>query len=279
MTLADRLSRLPAFGFGVSGPLATPLMSDRACDALIHQALAGGGAIFDTGPSYGGGLGEIRLGRALARHTDAFVMTKAGLIASGFKKRARDFSPEGLRSSIEASLQRLGRPAIDLLWLHGPDRSEITPEVLSLLTELRDTGRVRHFGIAGRTESMLDALEEPIFEAAMLPLNMAAGGDAITLARHAKAAGRIVFAIEILSGINSGKGLTRGKMWRAAKRVTSRQPAPEAPLETSGDATAEQALNWVYDQGGADIALMTTTSPAHLAANIATLRDRKLRAL
>lgn len=273
MTLADRLSRLPAFGFGVSGPLATSLVSDRACEALIHQMLEGGGAIFDTGPSYGGGLGEIRLGRALARNADAFVMSKAGLLSSGLKKRSRDFSPAGLRASIEASFQRLGRPAIDLLWLHGPARSEITAEVISLLKDLRTTGLVHHFGIAGRTEDALTALDDPIFEAVMLPLNRAPGNPGPELAQRARAEGHVVFAIEALSGLRPHGKMTRGQLWRTAKRLAMRAPAPE-PV-TAG--TPDEALNWAYDEASADIVLMTTTSPAHLAANIAALRHRRFR--
>lgn len=271
MTLADRLSRLPAFGFGVSGPLATPLVSDRACEALIHQMLEGGGAIFDTGPSYGGGLGEIRLGRALARNADAFVMSKAGLLSSGLKKRARDFSVPGLRSSIEASLQRLGRPRIDLLWLHGPGRPEVTPEVIRLLTGLRAAGTVGHFGIAGRTEDVLAALDDPIFEAVMLPLNKVPGNVGPEWARRAKAAGRAVFAIEVLGGLRPSPKMTRGQLWRAAKRMVTRGGAPQI----SSAATPEEAMNWVYEEASADIVLMTTTSPAHLAANIAALRHRR----
>ena len=271
MTLSDRLSRLPAFGFGVSGPLATPLTPDRACNALVRQMLEGGGAIFDTGPSYGGGLGEIRLGRALARHPDAFVMTKAGLLSSGLRKRSRDFSPEGLRASIDASYQRLGRPAIDLLWLHGPARHEVTSGVIGLLSDLRAAGKVRHFGIAGRTDDVLAALDNPIFEAVMLPLNMIPGNKGPEWARGARVAGRAVFAIEVFGGIRSSGKLTRGQLWRAAKQMASRGAAPEV----SSKATPQQALNWAYDEGGADIVLMTTTSPDHLQANIAALAHRR----
>lgn len=273
MTLSDRLSRLPAFGFGVSGALATPLVSDQACSALIHQMLEGGGAIFDTGPSYGAGLGEIRLGRALARHPDAFVMTKAGLLSSGLQKRLRDFSPESLRASIEASQLRLGRPAIDLLWLHGPARQEVTPDVISLLADLRAAGKVRHFGIAGRTDDLLAALDDPIFEAVMLPLNTAPGNLGPDWARRARAAGRAVFAVEVLGKVRSNGKMTRGQIWRAAKRISARDEAPEISSTT----TPEEALNWAYDEGGADIVLMTTTSPAHLRANIAAIGHRRFR--
>lgn len=273
MSLTSRLSRIPAFGFGVSGPLATPLVPDHACNGLIHQMLDGGGAIFDTGPSYGGGLGEIRLGRALARHPDAFVMTKAGLLSSGLRKRSRDFSPDGLRASVEGSLQRLGREGIDLLWLHGPARHEVTPEIIGLLSDLRAAGKVRHFGIAGRTDDLLSALDDPVFEAVMLPLNRAPGSSGPDWARRARAAGRAVFAIEVLGGVHSNGKMTRGQIWRAAKRIASRGAAPEI----SRTASPEEALNWAYDDGSADIVLMTTTSRAHLKANIDTLSHRRFK--
>lgn len=273
-TLKARLSGLPAFGLGISGALASPLVTERECAALIEQTLARGGAIFDTGPSYGAGLGETRLGRLLAGNASAFVMTKAGLLSSGMAKRHRDFSPAAITASVDASLQRLRREKIDLLWLHGPARGEVTGELADTLQALQAAGKVSHFGVAGRTEDIFAALDHPIFEAVMLPLNSAADIENRQWVEPIQSAGRLVFAIEVLKSIRVRKKITRGIVWRAAQQMFYRD---KGPLQEEGLSAAE-AIAWAYDQGGADIVLTTTTSPIHLAANLDVLAHRQLRA-
>ncbi len=270
--LAKRLSQLPAFAFGVSGALASPLVNDKECETLIRQTLSAGGAIFDTGPSYGGGLGEVRLGRALAGNPDAFVMTKAGLMSSGLTRRWRDFTPDALKASVDASLDRLGREAIDLLWLHGPSREEITPDLIEALEQMKAAGRVRHFGIAGRTDDVLAALEYPILEAVMVPLNALPGHKGVAWAARAKSAGRVVFAIEAMRGVRPTVRRTRGQIWRAAQSMV-RRVGPKNRPDASSPA---EAFSWVYEHGGADVVVMTTTSQAHLEANVQLLAPRKL---
>ena len=94
----------------------------------------------DTAPHYGLGLSEERLGAALRdRPRASFVLsTKAGrllepnpgpagpdLAAGGFavpgrRRRRFDFSPAGVRRSLEASLQRLGTGRADIVYVHDP---------------------------------------------------------------------------------------------------------------------------------------------------------------
>ena len=274
-SLASVLSSFPAFGFGISGALASPLVSERACETLIRHTLSKGGRIFDTAPSYGGGIGEARLGKALAGNPDAFVMTKGGLLSSGLTKRTRDFSPAGLHASINASLKRLARDRIDLLWLHGPSRQEITPELLDLLHTLKTAGNVRYFGIAGRTDDILTALDYSIFEAVMFPLNAHSGYEATLWAQRARSANRIVFAIEVFKGIQSENTVTRGKLWRTAQRMAQLNALPPSGVGLS----VSDAASWAYGPGGADIVLTTTTSTIHLSENLDILATRRLRAV
>jgi D-threo-aldose 1-dehydrogenase len=110
--------------------------------------------------SYGLGLSERRLGRALrGRPRDSYVLsTKAGRLLAplgpgetvspeGFATSARlkrvwDFSRDGILRSMQQSLERLGLDRIDILYLHDPDAFE--PEVYATayptLAELRAEG-------------------------------------------------------------------------------------------------------------------------------------------
>lgn len=269
-SLRERLNGRMAGTFGVSGILASPVISEAECTSLVNQALRGGFSVFDTAPSYGNGEGERRLGHALKGQAGVFVMTKAGLGTSGPFRRSRDFSPENITASVRASATRLGRTPIDLLWLHGPGRSEVTQELVLALQELKQVGLVSHFGIAGRTSDLLAALDHPLFEAVMLPINMYADEPCRNAAQAARINGRIVFGIETLRG-QLARRISRASLWRAAARLKSSAPRPAS----NSGLTAHQSIDWALDTGGADFISTTTTVAAHLAANAACLRDRR----
>src|SRR3989442_10197451 len=84
---------LPPVGFGCSSFWAKPSFPERDAIAIIHTCLAEGVNYFDTGPSYSGGEGERRLGRALETSplsAGAIVSTKAGTYVSREGKLYRD---------------------------------------------------------------------------------------------------------------------------------------------------------------------------------------------
>jgi aryl-alcohol dehydrogenase-like predicted oxidoreductase len=85
--------------------------------------------VFDTAPAYGAGEAERRLGRALAtlQRDRLVICSKVGFGSHGLRGRSRDFSPDGVESSLRESLARLGVEGLDILFLHGADPSELTP--------------------------------------------------------------------------------------------------------------------------------------------------------
>ena len=107
-----RLSVL-GFGCGAVGGLmvrGNPADQERA----VARALEAGVNYFDTAPQYGDGESERNLGRLLEklRPADAVIGTKVRLPGS-----ARGSISAGVSSSLEASLQRLGLEAVDILYL------------------------------------------------------------------------------------------------------------------------------------------------------------------
>jgi D-threo-aldose 1-dehydrogenase len=138
-----------SFGGAAIGNLYAEVSEDDA-RAAIDAAWDGGIRTFDTAPHYGLGLSERRLGDALRRRPreEYVICTKVGRLlersvpargsmpgsapgrsdrdAEGFAVPARhvrrfDYSADGVRRSIEASLGRLGLDRIDIALIHDPD--------------------------------------------------------------------------------------------------------------------------------------------------------------
>lgn len=166
--LADRLGPL-GFGGASIGNLYRAVDDVEARSAL-DAAWEGGIRYYDTAPHYGLGLSERRLGTFLrTRPRDEYVLsTKVGRvldpnpsfhggddIANGFAVlndlvRRFDPSEDGVRRSIDDSLERLGVDRIDIAYLHDPDVYNLDRglgEGLPALARLRDEGVVSAIGI------------------------------------------------------------------------------------------------------------------------------------
>jgi D-threo-aldose 1-dehydrogenase len=169
----NRLGRtdveVSVLGFGAApiGNLYTPIDEEEA-RAAVETAWAGGVRYFDTAPHYGLGLSERRLGAALAdKPRDHFtISTKVGrllvanpsptgsdLATGSFAvddalTRERNYSGDGVRRSLEASLERLGLDRVDIVYVHDPDDHMDTAinQAVPALIELREQGVVGAIG-------------------------------------------------------------------------------------------------------------------------------------
>jgi D-threo-aldose 1-dehydrogenase len=139
-TLGSSGVRVSGLGFGaaVIGNLFTEVSDEQAHEA-VAAAWQSGIRYFDTAPHYGLGLSERRLGEALNAfpRSEFTLSTKVGRrlepsadggddLADGFAvpathRRVWDFSADGVRRTLEASLQRLGLDRVDVAYLHDPD--------------------------------------------------------------------------------------------------------------------------------------------------------------
>lgn len=169
---------LTALGLGTAqfGNLYRETTEDEAAGAL-DAAWNGGIRYFDTAPHYGLGLSERRLGALLrTKPRDAFVLsTKVGRLLEpnpggegerdedmfdvpATHRRRWDFSAEGVRRSIEESLERLGLDRIDIAYLHDPDDfgEQAIAEAIPALVALREQGVIGAVG-AGMNQSALPA--------------------------------------------------------------------------------------------------------------------------
>jgi D-threo-aldose 1-dehydrogenase len=175
-----RLGRSPlqvtevSLGAASIGNLFTEV-DEEAARATIDAAWDGGVRAFDTAPHYGLGLSERRLGDAL-RHrprSEYVISTKVGRLLQpvpppygrdreGFAvpathARVLDFSADGVRRSLAASLDRLGLDRIDIALIHDPDDygEQALREAYPALERLRAEGVVGAIGVGMNGAGML----------------------------------------------------------------------------------------------------------------------------
>lgn len=153
-----------SLGTAALGGLFTSV-SDADSEALLNTALELGLNYFDTAPLYGHGVAEVRLGKGLQNANVPYVVeTKVGRILRKvedaeifpwFPDASReivpifDYSADGIRSSFEESLERMGLPHIDIVLMH--DAEEYVPEAIDnafpVLAELKSQGLIKAIGI------------------------------------------------------------------------------------------------------------------------------------
>lgn len=163
-----------AFGAAGIGNLYTEVGEEQAHEA-VDAAWQRGIRYFDTAPHYGLGLSERRLGAALRERPRAqyAISTKVGRrlepsdeggddLANGFAvpathRRVWDFSEDGVRRTLEASLERLGLDRVDVVYLHDPDEhaEEAFREGYPALEKLRSEGVVGAIGAGMNQAEML----------------------------------------------------------------------------------------------------------------------------
>lgn len=172
-----RVPALTEIGFGGAqiGNLHRAIRDDTA-RAAVDAAWDAGIRYFDTAPHYGLGLSERRLGAALRERarSEYVISTKVGRLLvdapesadrlddDGFAvpatlRRQWDFSRDGIRRSVEQSLERLGLDSIDIAYLHDPDAhwDAASTTGVAALAELRDEGVIGAFGAGMNQAAML----------------------------------------------------------------------------------------------------------------------------
>ncbi|WP_327633066.1 aldo/keto reductase [Kribbella sp. NBC_00482] len=115
---------------------------------MVDVALGNGITAIDTANGYAGGRSEEMLGEILrGRRHQVTIATKAG-IYPGDAGGEPLLSRKGIRTSLEASLRRLGTDRVDLFYLHQPDRSVPLEETASGLAALVNDGLIGAIGVS-----------------------------------------------------------------------------------------------------------------------------------
>lgn len=125
-------------------------------DRFLDTALENGCNFFDHADIYGGGRCETLFGASAARYDreKLLIQTKCGI-----RKGLYDFSYTHIINSVEGSLSRLGTDYIDVLLLHRPDALFEPEEVAKAFSHLKESGKVRHFGVSNQNPYQMQLLQ------------------------------------------------------------------------------------------------------------------------
>jgi D-threo-aldose 1-dehydrogenase len=195
MTNRARKIFKPEFRFGLGGvPLGNEFdkLLDNEAQSTLEAAWALGVRYYDVAPWYGLGLAERRFGHFLHNQPreDYLLSSKVGkLLRASEKNRHADMFPlsdspndlvidytaDGVRRSIEDSLQRLGVSHLDVAFVHdlSPDFA-FFPEggwekqyaiarkgAFPALSKMRDEGIIRAWGVGVNTPyAILKVIED-----------------------------------------------------------------------------------------------------------------------
>lgn len=146
-------------GTGPLGHLYRPISETQAVET-IQTALEQGIFMFDTAPSYGGGVSEQYLGRALAGvERNRFILaTKTGKYTDPDRGATIfDYSREGVLRCLEQSLERLQVDRVDIIHIHDADNhyAPALDQAFPTLAELRSQGVIRAIGAGMNQWQML----------------------------------------------------------------------------------------------------------------------------
>jgi len=132
-------------GRGVWGP---PPDEGEAI-TLLRRVADSGVTFIDTADSYGPGVSETLIAKALYPYTAELVIaSKGGLTRPGPGYWDIDCRPEHLRRSCTDSLQRLRLERIDLYQLHSVDHRVPIEDSIGTLVELQREGKIRCIGVS-----------------------------------------------------------------------------------------------------------------------------------
>ena len=121
-------------------------MDPQASARVVHQAIDLGINCLDTANSYGNGLSEEYIGRAIkGKRHDVILATKV-YSQVGEGPNSRGASRLSVMREVEDSLRRLDTDFIDLYQVHFHDADTPIEETLRAMDDLVHQGKVRYIG-------------------------------------------------------------------------------------------------------------------------------------
>jgi pyridoxine 4-dehydrogenase len=154
-------------GFGamrITGPGIWGPPKDKA-EALhvLKRAVELGVTLIDTADAYGPFVSEELIAEALYPYPqDLVIATKAGLERPGPGVWNVNGSPEHIREAFKGSCTRLKVDSIDLYQLHRIDRGVPLADTINVFVELRNEGKIKHFGLSEVSVEDIEKVSEMI---------------------------------------------------------------------------------------------------------------------
>ncbi len=258
----------------------------------IEAALDAGVNFIDTADVYGDGRSERLIASVLEeREEEPMVATKAGRRLDPHE--AAGYTAENLERFIDRSRENLDAETLDLLQLHCPPTDVYyRPEVFDALADLREAGKIAHYGVSvERVEEGLKAIEYPGVETVQIIFNPFRQRPADLFFREAKRRDvgvivRVPLASGLLTGELSadtefpeddhrnfnreGEAFDRGETFAGVPYERGLEAVEALRPHVPDDATMAQfALSWILSFDAVSTVIPGSTNPDHVRENVA----------
>lgn len=125
----------------------------------IETAIAAGINMFDHADIYGGGECEELFAKAVnlkGTMREKLVIQSKCSIRNGYY----DFSKEYILEAVDGILRRLHTEYLDILLLHRPDALMEPEETAEAINHLKESGKVRYFGVSNQNPMQIELLQK-----------------------------------------------------------------------------------------------------------------------
>ncbi|HYY27632.1 MAG TPA: aldo/keto reductase [Chthoniobacterales bacterium] len=180
---------------------------DATAEQVLRTAIERGINFFDTADVYGDGRSERFISKVLSETgAKVIVATKVGRRLQ--PHTADGYNRENLTAFVERSLKNLQRDALDLVQLHCPPTEVYyRPEVFGILDDLKQAGKILHYGVSvEKVEEAIKAIEFPGLATVQIIFNIFRQRPKdllLTLARQRDVG--VLARLPLSSGLLSGK--------------------------------------------------------------------------
>jgi predicted oxidoreductase len=251
----------PTFSRVVAGAWRWHTVSPETVERLALVALDHGITSFDHADIYGDHSNEERFGQVLAKNpalrNKMELITKCGIKFPSSKRPSTrikhyDTSKEHILWSTDNSLKMLHTDRIDLLLIHRPDPLLHPHEVAEAFTQLKQQGKVLHFGVSNFTPSQFRMLRNH------LPFPLVTNQIEISLSRiDPLFNGDLDLMLELGVSPMAWSPLAGGKLMAGEREVFN--------VATKHDASYSQlALAWLLKHPSAIFPIVGTTQPERI---------------
>ena len=265
MSSQTTLAQLPVgqIGFGamrITGPgIWGPPADESEAIVLLRRAVEKGVTFIDTADSYGPGISETLIAKALHPYPVGLVVaTKGGLVRPGADRWVTDCRPEHLRRACADSLQRLRLECIELYQLHAVDHRISIEDSIGALVDLQREGKIHHIGVSNVSDRELARAR--------------AVASIASVQNHYNLRDR---SSDRLLDFCAEAGMAFIPWYPlAAGRLASPNPLLGRIAQSHGATPSQISLAWLLQRSPAMLPIPGTSSIAHLEENLAAASIR-----
>ncbi|MBS11912.1 MAG: hypothetical protein CME19_09975 [Gemmatimonadetes bacterium] len=249
-------------------------LPEEQAESVLRTALDAGINFIDTAAMYG--VSEERIGRYVSDRQDDFVLaTKCGdyqIEEAGTWKTVKDYSPEGITETIDASRKKLQMDVIDIVQFHGvPGDKDDEEAAYDALMGAKENGWVKFVGVSQDGQKGADAAEQWDLDTQEFTYNVLfQEADTFlfpSLREHEM--GAIIkrpIANAVYTMTERPEGAFNGVPWDRAQDYPLADIAGDIPL-------VDFALKFTLAHPDVSTAIIGTTNVDHLKANTAITDD------